>query len=125
MAMAKSLRLEGEKMIEVRGQRVILDREVAVLYGVETKKLKEVVKNNPEKFPLRYTFKLHDWEWGTLASIEDHLNPEKWFSHGDFYKYFDENENLTKTIKNYCWAIFDGRMGYQKNENAVYCLIIN
>ena len=38
-------------LIPLRGQEVILDFEVAKLYGVETKRINEAVKNNPDKFP--------------------------------------------------------------------------
>ena len=38
-------------LIELRGQKVLLDRDVATLYGVETKRVNEAVRNNPDKFP--------------------------------------------------------------------------
>jgi hypothetical protein len=37
-------------LIELRGQKVLLDRDVAILYGVETKRVNEAVRNNPDKF---------------------------------------------------------------------------
>ena len=46
------------RVIELRGKKVILDRDVAELYGVETKRVNEAVRNNPEKFPERYCFYL-------------------------------------------------------------------
>lgn len=46
------------RVMELRGQKVILDRDVAELYGVETKRVNEAVKNNPDKFPDRYCFTL-------------------------------------------------------------------
>lgn len=45
-------------VIELRGQKVLLDRDVATLYGVETKHINQAVKNNLEKFPERYCFTL-------------------------------------------------------------------
>jgi hypothetical protein len=39
------------KLILVRGQKVLLDRDVAALYGIETKRVNEAYRNNPEKFP--------------------------------------------------------------------------
>ena len=50
------------KIIVVRGQQVLLDRDVAALYGVETRIIKQAVKNNPEKFPKGYLFMLTDSE---------------------------------------------------------------
>ena len=48
-----------EKMIvTIRDSRVIIDRDVAALYGVETKRVNEAVRNNPEKFPDGYVFQL-------------------------------------------------------------------
>ena len=47
-----------ELVIELRGQKVLLDRDVASLYGVETKRVNEAVRNNPDKFPERYCFTL-------------------------------------------------------------------
>ena len=41
-------------IIEVRGQKVLLDRDVASLYGVETKRINEAVKNNLDRFPEGY-----------------------------------------------------------------------
>lgn len=41
-------------LIELRGQKVLLDRDVATLYGVETKRVNEAVKNNLDKFPKDY-----------------------------------------------------------------------
>nr|WP_197530228.1 ORF6N domain-containing protein [Deferribacter desulfuricans] len=37
-------------IIEIRGEKVLLDSDVAKIYGVETKRVNEAVKNNPEKF---------------------------------------------------------------------------
>jgi len=42
-----------EKIINIRNQNVILDSDVAFLYGVETKRINEAVNNNPDKFPDR------------------------------------------------------------------------
>ena len=41
----------SSKIIEIKGQKVILDSDVAELYGVETKDINRAVKNNKEKFP--------------------------------------------------------------------------
>ena len=46
------------RIIQLRGQKVLLDRDVAELYGVETKRINEAVRNNPDKFPYGYLFEL-------------------------------------------------------------------
>jgi len=56
------------KIIIVREQKVILDKDVAEIYGVETKRVNEAVKNNLEKFPDNYRFKLTKDEFNILRS---------------------------------------------------------
>ena len=58
--MADVVKIEEVKglIISLRGQDVILDFEVAKLYGVETKRVNEAVRNNPDKFPEGYVFEL-------------------------------------------------------------------
>ena len=56
-----------EDMIyEIRGKQVMLDSDLAKLYNVETKRINEAVKNNIEKFPERYCFKISDDESNNL-----------------------------------------------------------
>ena len=60
---------EVEKLIvSVRGQPVIVDADVAKLYGVATKRVNEAVRNNPEKFPADYMFELDRDESCALRS---------------------------------------------------------
>ena len=47
---------------EIRGKQVMLDSDLAKLYKVETKRINEAVKNNLEKFPERFSWKLNDHE---------------------------------------------------------------
>lgn len=47
-----------ERIYEVRGMRVMLDRDLAELYGVTTGNLNKAVKRNIERFPERYMFQL-------------------------------------------------------------------
>ena len=56
------------RILEVRGQQVLLDRDVAALYGVETRVVNQAVKNNPEKFPAGYVVELSSDEFATLRS---------------------------------------------------------
>jgi len=65
----KTIPIEVEsKLLMLRGQRVLLDRDVAELYGVETKEVNQAVKNNPDKFPAGYIIKLNDHELEDLRS---------------------------------------------------------
>ena len=61
--------IKVEDMIyEVRGVQVMLDSDLARLYGVETKRVNEAVKNNIEKFPERFSWILSDIEEINLKS---------------------------------------------------------
>ena len=58
-----------ESMIyEIRGKQVILDSDLSKLYEVETKRINEAVKNNPDKFPERFSWKLTEEEYKNLKS---------------------------------------------------------
>ena len=56
------------KIVTIRGQQVILDRDIARLYDVETKRINEAVKNNPDKFPEGYVISLTADEFHGLKS---------------------------------------------------------
>ena len=56
------------RIYEVRGMQVMLDRDLAELYGVETKVLNQAVKRNIERFPEDFMFKLNKGEWVLLRS---------------------------------------------------------
>ena len=55
-------------IVEIRGQRVLIDSDVGQIYGVETKRINEAVKNNRDKFPDGYLIDLNKSEWETLKS---------------------------------------------------------
>lgn len=57
-----------DRIVTIRGQKVILDFAVAELYGVETKRINEAVKNNPRKFPEGWVFELDKEESASLRS---------------------------------------------------------
>ena len=56
------------RIYEVRGQRVMLDRDLAELYGVSTGRLNEAVKRNIDRFPDDFLFRLNKNEWIFLKS---------------------------------------------------------
>ena len=57
-----------EIILLIRGERVILDTDLAALYGVETRALIQAVKRNRERFPVDFTFQLTREEAGSLRS---------------------------------------------------------
>jgi len=56
------------KIYLVRGHKVMLDRDLAELYGVETRRLNEQVSRNIERFPHDFMFQLNNDEWPNLKS---------------------------------------------------------
>ncbi|MBN2323237.1 MAG: ORF6N domain-containing protein [Spirochaetes bacterium] len=52
----------------VRGEKVILDQDIAELYGVETRVLVQAVKRNIERFPADFMFQLSNEEFSSLRS---------------------------------------------------------
>ena len=62
------LQVIQSKIYEIRGQKVMLDRDLAELYGVETRVLNQAVKRNAERFPEDFMFQLTQHEWGNLKS---------------------------------------------------------
>jgi hypothetical protein len=58
----------AERILVIRGQRVLLDADLAQLYGVETKKFNQQVKRNPARFPQDFMFRLTEEEFESLRS---------------------------------------------------------
>lgn len=56
------------RIYEIRGERVMLDFDLAVLYEVETKVLNQAVKRNIKRFPEDFMFRLSTDEWKTIRS---------------------------------------------------------
>lgn len=55
-------------ILEIRGQKIILDSDLASLYEVETKKLNQAIKRNLERFPEDFMFQLSEDEFANLRS---------------------------------------------------------
>jgi hypothetical protein len=62
------LQLIQSKIYEIRGQRVMLDFDLAELYEVETRVLNQAVKRNIDRFPADFMFRLTPIEWETMLS---------------------------------------------------------
>ena len=67
-------------MIVLRNQPVLIDADVADLYGVQTKEVNQAVKNNPKQFPYGYIFELDKYEKEELVKNFDRLNNLKFSS---------------------------------------------
>ena len=64
----KELQVIQNKIYEIRGQRVMLDFDLAAMYGVETRVLNQSVKRNIERFPEDFMFQLTKGEWDIWKS---------------------------------------------------------
>ena len=70
-------------VLEVRGLKVILDSDLADLYGVETRDINKAVKNNPDKFPTGYLFEISReeldglrWKFSTAKLSKTRVMPK-------------------------------------------------
>ena len=62
------LQIVQNKIYEIRNCRVMLDFDLAEMYQVETRRLKEQVKRNIERFPDDFIFQLSKTEWDKLVA---------------------------------------------------------
>jgi hypothetical protein len=67
------LQIIQNKIFEIRGQRVMLDFDLAELYEVENRALKQAVKRNQDRFPIDFMFVLTKNEWQEVITICDNL----------------------------------------------------
>ena len=68
----------GERILVIRNQKVMLDHDLAKLYGVPTKRLNEQVKRNIKRFPTDFIFSLTSEEKEKVVAICDHLKNLKY-----------------------------------------------
>lgn len=75
--MGKELKITDDllmsRILEIRGQKVMIDRDIAELYGVPTKRLNEQVKRNGKRFPTDFMFQLTAEEKTKVVANCDHL----------------------------------------------------
>ncbi len=86
-------------IIVLRGQKVILDADLAVLYGVPTKAFNQAVKRNRKRFPLDFIFKVTPEEKRDLVTNCDHLSRLK-FSPALPYAFTEHGAIMAATILN-------------------------
>ena len=78
----------SQKILTLRGEQVILDRDLALLYSVTTKRLNEQVKRNIERFPDDFMFQLNEKEVESMVS--QNVIPSKQHLGGAFPYAFTE-----------------------------------
>ena len=83
----------------IRGERVMLDADLAVLYGVTTIRLNEQVKRNRDRFPEDFMFQLTEKEKAEVVAICDHLQKLK-FSSNLPYAFTEHGAIMLATVLN-------------------------
>lgn len=73
--MGMELQQVQNRILTVRGQKIMLDLHLAELYEVETRALKQAVKRNPTRFPPDFMFELTKDEWQEVITNCDNLLP--------------------------------------------------
>ena len=73
----QQMEVVNNRIITLRGQQVIIDRDVAELYGVATRDINKSVKNNPDKFPEGYVITLQGDEKQQLVENFDRFDSMK------------------------------------------------
>ena len=83
----------------IRGQKVMIDRDLAELYGVKTKRLNEAVKRNIKRFPDDFMFQLTDDEQNELVANCDHLQNLR-YSYQNAYAFTEQGVAMLATVLN-------------------------
>lgn len=84
-------------ILNIRGKQVMLDRDLARLYGVETKSLNQAVKRNIERFPEHFMFQLSDSEKSEVVTKCYHLKELK-FSYQNPYAFTEHGVTMLASI---------------------------
>ena len=86
--MKKEIQIHNESIMEkikiIRGQKIILDADLAALFGVETKRLKEQIRRNKERFPITFMFELTKEESNSLRNQNNKLEKGKYSKYTSF-----------------------------------------
>jgi len=86
-----------DRILLVRGQKVIIDADLAVLYGVNTKRLNEQVKRNRKRFPQDFVFQLSESEKDEVVANCDHLERLK-YSPSTPYAFTEHGALMAATV---------------------------
>jgi len=106
--MAKKSLIPVEKIdrsiLVIRGYRIMLDRDLADIYGVKTSRLNEQVKRNIDRFPKDFMFQLTDQEKEDVIANCDHLDKLK-FSRTNPYAFTEHGTIMLASVLNTSTAI--------------------
>ena len=85
------------RIMSIRGKQIMIDRDLAELYGVETKRLNEAVKRNIERFPERFRFQLTKEKMAELVANCDRFNSLK-HSTARSYAFTEQGVAMLSTV---------------------------
>lgn len=85
-----------QKIYLVRGQKVMLDRDLAVLYGVQVRTLNQAVKRNNERFPSDFMFRL---TWNETTGSRSQIVTLKDKDHAKYRPYAFTEQGVVERIK--------------------------
>jgi hypothetical protein len=92
------LQIIQNKIFEIRGQRVMLDFDLAELYEVETRALKQAVKRNISRFPSDFMFELIKSEWQEVITICDNLPQTVKFSPATPFAFTEQGVAMLSSV---------------------------
>ena len=92
------LQIIQNKIFEIRGIRVILDFDLAELYEVETRALKQAVKRNITRFPEDFMFELTKSEWQEVITICDNLPQTVKFSPATPFAFTEQGVAMLSSV---------------------------
>jgi len=99
MAGMVSVGIIAAKILMIRGKKVMLDADLASLYGVKTKRLNEQVTRNKKRFPDDFMFQLSKTEKEEVVAICDHLKTLK-FSYRLPYAFTEQGVAMLSSVLN-------------------------
>jgi hypothetical protein len=86
------------RIYELRGQKIMLDFDLAEMYEVETRALKQAVKRNMDRFPEDFMFQLTKKEWQEVITNCDNLPETIRFSPVTSYEFTEQRVAMTQNI---------------------------
>lgn len=96
--MTNEIAIIQNKILVIRNQQVMIDRDIAELYGVETKRLNEQVKRNIERFPDEFCFQLNDSEFHNWKSQFATSNSDKMGLRKKPYAFTEHGVTMLATV---------------------------
>lgn len=94
-----SVEIIATKILEIRGKKVMLDNDLAKLYGVSTKMLNQAVKRNIRRFPDDFMFRLSNEEKNKVVTNCDHLKALR-FSYQLPYAFTEQGVAMLSSVLN-------------------------